>query len=136
MGKRKINPRNCAPGRNVPVFPIGVAAKLLDIHPRTLRLYEAEGLVKPAYQGSRRIYSQSDIQWITCLRSMIHEEGISIPGIKRLLKLQPCHEILDCPREVYQTCEGRVDKTVWAETNYNCNPAGCRKAASDEKCKE
>ncbi len=99
------------PGPEDPVFPIGVAARLLDVHPRTLRLYEAEGLIRPKYQGARRLFSQNDIQWINCLRSMIHEDGISIPGLKRLLAVVPCWEISDCPREVYENCLARIDRS-------------------------
>ena len=95
---------------DLPIYPIGVAAKLLDVHPRTLRIYEEEGLIEPAHHGTRRLYSLNDIKWITCLRSMIHDQGISIPGLKRLLALAPCWEVADCPAEVHEACEARVDK--------------------------
>jgi len=123
--KKTRRKRGALPDRLVPVYPIGVAAKLLDVHPRTLRLYEAEGLISPHYKGGRRIFSQSDIQWVSCLRSMIHDEGISIPGIKRLLKYEPCWKILDCPKEVYESCEAKVDRT-----EQNSCPAIC------SSCKE
>ena len=69
---------------DMPIYPIGVAAKLLSVHPRTLRIYEAEGLIQPTHHGKRRMFSENDIRWVSCLRSMIHDQGISIPGIKRL----------------------------------------------------
>ena len=69
-----------------PVYPIGVAAQILNVHPRTLRIYEDEGLIKPSRKGNRRYFSQNDVTWIGCIRRMIHEEGISIPGIKKLLR--------------------------------------------------
>jgi len=97
---------------DVPIYPIGVAARLLNVHPRTLRIYEAEGLIHPAHVGSRRMFSANDIQWITCLRSFIHDEGISIPGLKKLLGLIPCWEIADCPAEIHECCEARVDRAV------------------------
>ncbi len=103
--------RGYSPQADDPVYPIGVAARLLDVHPRTLRLYEAEGLIRPKYRGTRRLFSQNDIQWINCLRSMIHDEGISIPGLKRLLALVPCWEISDCPKEIYENCKARVDRS-------------------------
>lgn len=92
-----------------PVYPIGVAAQILNVHPRTLRIYEDEGLIKPARKGNRRYFSQNDITWIGCIRTMIHEEGISIPGIKKLLRYAPCWEITDCPREVCEPCTASVD---------------------------
>jgi len=97
---------------DTPIYPIGVAARLLNVHPRTLRIYESEGLINPAHVGSRRMFSANDIQWITCLRSFIHDEGVSIPGLKKLLDLVPCWEIADCPSEIHEYCESRVDRAV------------------------
>ena len=76
--------------KDLPVYPIGVASKLLDLHPRTLRIYEEEGLIKPERVGNRRLYSANDITWVGCLRKMIHDDGISIPGIKKLLRFATC----------------------------------------------
>ncbi len=98
--------------KDLPVYPIGVAAKLLEVHPRTLRIYEDEGLIKPSREGNRRLYSINDITWIGCLRRLIHDEGISIPGIKKLLRYATCHEIADCPEEIHCTCDAVVDKAI------------------------
>jgi MerR family transcriptional regulator/heat shock protein HspR len=95
-----------------PVYSIGVAAQLLQVHPRTLRIYEDEGLIKPARNGNRRVFSQNDVTWIGCIRKMIHDEGISIPGIKKLLRYAPCWEITDCPREVCESCTAQIDVAV------------------------
>lgn len=97
---------------NLPVYPISVAAKLLDVHPRTLRIYEDEGLIKPERKGERRLYSQNDITWVGCLRSLIHDEGISIPGIKKLLQYASCYEIANCPKEKYCTCDAVVNRAM------------------------
>ncbi len=97
---------------DTPVYPIGVAARLLNVHPRTLRIYEKEGLISPAQVGSRRMFSSNDIQWITCIRSFIHDEGISIPGLKKLLELVPCWEIANCPAETHENCEARMDRSI------------------------
>ena len=77
-----------------------------------VRIYEDEGLIKPSRKGNRRFFSQNDITWIGCIRSMIHEEGISIPGIRKLLRYAPCWEISDCPREVCESCTASVDIAV------------------------
>jgi MerR family transcriptional regulator/heat shock protein HspR len=105
-----------------PIFPISVAAKLLDVHPRTLRIYEEEDLLKPARQGNKRFFSQDDIEWVRCLRTLIHEEGISIPGIKKLLDLTPCWEIKKCSRQVREVCTSFVDRTApcWQRTRAVC----------------
>lgn len=95
-----------------PIYPIGVAAQLLDVHPRTLRIYEEEGLISPAHKGQRRMFSENDLRWIGCLRRMIHEQGISISGIKKLLTLAPCWEIAECPAEVCEECSASVDRAA------------------------
>lgn len=105
-----------------PIYPISVAAKLLGIHPRTIRLYEEEGLIRPTRRGQKRIYSHDDIAWIECLRRMIHDEGISIPGIKKLLDLQPCWELRNCPPETREQCTAYKDLSTpcWERANSAC----------------
>jgi MerR family transcriptional regulator, heat shock protein HspR len=112
------------------IYPISVAAKLLGVHPRTIRIYEEEGLIKPARQGQKRYFSNDDIDWIECLRFLIHEEGISIPGIKKLLELSPCWDIRNCPPEKRDNCSAFTDRTVpcWEKVNSACasNEQHCR----------
>ncbi|OKY76585.1 MAG: hypothetical protein BM485_05005 [Desulfobulbaceae bacterium DB1] len=110
MARKKTDIQPLRP--DLPIYPIGVAAKLLNVHPRTLRIYEAEGLIKPAHRGSRRMFSPNDIRWIECLRSMIHDQGISIPGLKKLLSLIPCWEVGNCPPDICDGCNSRVDWSV------------------------
>lgn len=97
---------------DVAIYPIGVAARLLNVHPRTLRIYEQEGLIRPTIIGKRRMFSADDIQWITCLRKFIHEEGVSIPGLKKLMDYIPCWEVAGCPPEINRHCTALVDWTV------------------------
>ncbi len=111
------------------IFPISVAAKLLDVHPRTLRIYEEEGLLRPARQGNKRYFSQDNIEWVRCLRKLIHEEGISIPGVKKLLDLIPCWELKKCSREVRLSCTAFVDRSLpcWQTAKTICarEPSRC-----------
>lgn len=120
---------------DTPVYPIGVAARLLGIHPRTLRIYETEGLVRPSHVGSRRLFSDNDIQWIKCLRSFIHNEGISIPGLKKLLTLVPCWEVAGCPPEMHESCEASVDRAV-PRTLYNVGDAAAAREAKEADVKK
>lgn len=115
-----------------PIYPISVAAKLLDVHPRTLRIYEEEGLIKPARKGNKRYYSNDDLAWIKCLRELIHDKGISIPGIKMLLDLTPCWEITKCPQDKRSKCSAFVDRTVpcWQLASTACS----RELKQCEKC--
>lgn len=112
------------------IYPISVAAKLLEVHPRTLRIYEEEGLISPCRKGQKRFFSRDDIEWIQCLRDLIHEQGISIPGIKMLLELTPCWEINHCPPEKRDACSAFVDKTTpcWEREDLACarEPGRCK----------
>jgi len=122
---------------DVPIYPIGVAARLLGVHPRTLRIYEKEGLINPKHVGSRRLFSANDIQWINCLRSFIHDEGISIPGLKKLLNLIPCWEVANCPADIHEHCEARVDMAAPKTLHKVGDAAAIREAkeADQEKRK-
>ena len=86
------------------IFTIGIAAQMLDVHPRTLRIYEEEGLIRPMRKGKWRYFTMQDIEWIECLREMIHEHGISIAAVKKLLQYTPCWNITDCPFEKRKEC--------------------------------
>ncbi len=107
---------------NDSIYPISVAAKLLSVHPRTLRIYEEEGLIKPERKGNKRYFSNDDIEWVRCLRELIHEKGISIPGIKMLLELTPCWVMKDCPAELRQQCSAYIDRSMpcWQRAQTAC----------------
>jgi MerR family transcriptional regulator, heat shock protein HspR len=94
------------------IFTIGTAAKMLEVHPRTLRLYENDGLVRPSRKGQWRYYTMDDLKWIECLRNMIHHNGISIAAIKKLLKYTPCWNIADCPFEKRKQCTAFMSNSL------------------------
>ena len=119
--------------KDMPVYSIGVAARILDVHPRTLRIYEDEGLIKPHRQGARRMFSQNDMQWIACLRSAIHEQGISIPGIRKLLRFATCYEIVECPEQVSCVCEAVVDRVIPRKPRLVGDKQAAERIAEEEK---
>ncbi len=80
------------------IYPIGVAADLLHVHPRTLRIYEQENLIKPERRNGRRYYSEEDMEYIRCIRKLIHEDGINLTGVKRLMEIAPCWKVRNCGR--------------------------------------
>ena len=113
-----------------PIFTIGMAAKILEVHQRTLRNYEESGLVKPARRGKWRYYSMRDIKWIECLREMIHEHGISINAVKKLLAYTPCWNIIDCPFEKRQRCSAFFSNTLVPSKVVRLKPVRPRKKKS------
>ena len=104
------------------VYSIGVASKILDVHPRTLRIYEAEGLISPQRSGGKRMFSKNDLVRIECLRNLIHEENLSIPGIKKLLEFTPCWKLKDCSSEKRKKCHELSGKKrrCWEFSQRTC----------------
>ena len=72
-----------------PVYVISVAATLVSAHPRTLRIYEDEGLICPARTPTNiRLYSESDIRRISWIRHLTRERGVNLAGIRILFELE------------------------------------------------
>ena len=75
------------PGR--PCFVISVAAGLVHAHPRTLRIYEDEGLLAPARTPTNiRLYSENDIRRILWIRRLTQERGVNLAGVRLLFELE------------------------------------------------
>ena len=90
---------------NEPIYPIRTAAKLLNISVHTLRMYEKENLIIPFKKSSsHRLYSDSDIERIKCIRSAINESKISINGIKTIYSMMPCWEVIECSKMDRSSC--------------------------------
>lgn len=72
-----------------PVYLISVVAKILEIHPQTLRQYERENLVCPARTNGRiRLYSQRDIDRIKLILRLTRELGVNLAGVDIILRLK------------------------------------------------
>ena len=71
---------------NEPILTISVGAKLLGLHPRTLMLYEKEGLTAPHRTNTkRRLYSVDDLDHLQFITFLTRETGINIRGVKTIL---------------------------------------------------
>jgi MerR family transcriptional regulator/heat shock protein HspR len=72
-----------------PVYLISVVAKVLEIHPQTLRQYEREGLIVPSRtEGKMRLYSQMDIDRIKLILRLTRELGVNLAGVDVVLQLK------------------------------------------------
>ena len=72
-----------------PVYVISVAAASSRVHPRTLRIYEDEGLVCPARTPTNiRLYSEKDIRRILWIRHLTQDRGVNLAGIRILFELE------------------------------------------------
>ena len=71
------------------VFMISVAAELAEMHPQTLRMYEARGLIEPQRSPKgTRLYSQSDVERLRRIQEMTNELGLNLAGVERVLELE------------------------------------------------
>lgn len=89
-----------------PVYVISVAARLLAVHPQTLRNYERAGFLQPTRtEGKRRLYSAEDIERLRHLIGTVEQFGLNLAGLKVFLILQ--HEL----RQLYAALDGPLTDT-------------------------
>ena len=71
------------------VFMISVAAELAEMHPQTLRMYEARGLITPKRSPKNtRLYSQEDVERLRRIQRMTAEEGLNLAGVETVLEME------------------------------------------------
>ncbi|MFV0947296.1 heat shock transcriptional regulator HspR [Campylobacter jejuni] len=95
-----------------PVYLISVVAKVLSIHPQTLRQYEREGLIEPSRtDGKIRLYSQRDIDRIKLILRLTRDMGINLAGVDVILKLKnQLHEFENLIDELRLELSKKQDK--------------------------
>ena len=72
-----------------PRYMISVAAELAGLHPQTLRMYEARGLVRPARTpGGTRLYSELDVERLRLVQRLTTELGLNLAGVEHVLRLE------------------------------------------------
>jgi MerR family transcriptional regulator/heat shock protein HspR len=72
-----------------PRYMISVAADLVGMHPQTLRIYEAKGLVRPnRTAGNTRLYSESDLDRLRLVQRLTTELGLNLAGVEHVLRLE------------------------------------------------
>ena len=68
---------------------ISVAAELAEMHPQTLRMYEARGLIQPKRSPKNtRLYSQEDVERLRRIQAMTAEQGLNLAGVETVLELE------------------------------------------------
>ena len=70
------------------LYFISMAARLLDMHPQTLRKYERLGLVRPTRTvGSMRVYTHDELDRLRLIKYLVDEAGVHLAGVQRLLEI-------------------------------------------------
>ena len=72
-----------------PRYMISIAAELVGMHPQTLRIYEAKGLVQPKRTpGNTRLYSEADLDRLRLIQRLTGELGLNLAGVETVLRLE------------------------------------------------
>lgn len=89
------------------LYFISMAARLLDMHPQTLRKYERLGLVRPTRTvGSMRVYSSEELDRLKLIKYLVEEAGVNLAGVQRLLGIAEAVQRL---RPLMQDATARPD---------------------------
>jgi len=100
-----------------PVYLISIVAKILEIHPQTLRQYERENLVTPSRSDGRiRLYSQRDIDRIKLILRLTRDLGVNLAGVDIILRLK---ENVD---EMEQEMAGLRHEVAKAKNAHSVSP--------------
>jgi len=99
------------------VFMISVAAELADMHPQTLRIYEAKGLITPKRSPKNtRLYSQRDVERLRRIQQMTSDEGLNLAGVETVLEMEARVEAmraeLDRARVRARELEQQLDQEI------------------------
>ena len=100
------------------VFSISSIAKMLSVHPQTLRFYERAGFVQPVRtRGETRLYSRQDIAQLRLILHLTRDLGVNLAGVEIILRMQRQLEDMQCEidhlrqmlsERVQQHCADRV----------------------------
>lgn len=113
------------------VISIGTAARLLNLSVSALRKYEKEGLlVYHRTPTGRRLLCRADVNRVRMIQHLVGDLGLNMEGIRRLLALLPCWELMPCTTEDRRNCIAMRDPVhpCWATRKTECARKGlnCR----------
>jgi MerR family transcriptional regulator/heat shock protein HspR len=75
--------------KKIKTYTISVVAKLYEVHPQTLRLYEREGLMKPSRSdGNTRLFTDEDLERLEVILSLTRDLGVNLAGVEIILNMR------------------------------------------------
>ena len=104
------------------LYFISMAARLLNMHPQTLRKYERLGLVRPTRTiGSMRVYTDDELERLRLIKHLVDEAGVNLAGVQRLVEIAEAVQRL---RPLIK--EGRADsrRRIASEVQHIAEMAG------------
>lgn len=106
--------------QNRPVYPIGIVAEMLNVHPETIRSWERGGVCQPPQRrGGKRFYSEDDVIRLRFIKRMT-EEGLNLTAIRHYLQIYPCWNMDDCPGCMHRAEAIGCGKPCWKEEGTYC----------------
>ncbi len=107
---------------NQPVYMIGIAARLCNVHPQTLRQYERLGLVIPARVGAKnRLYSERDIHRVRRIQRLTQGLGVNLAGVEIILRL--LDEMEESRKDFERQFESYIEDAEKRIAHMMSNPA-------------
>ncbi|HEU5422346.1 MAG TPA: MerR family transcriptional regulator [Nitrolancea sp.] len=99
---------------NEPLYVISVAARLLELHPQTLRKYEREGFVSPSRTaGNLRLYSSEDLERLRQVKYLVEEVGVNLAGVQLAMDLTArLKRLRQQTAQLSRRNDGRLDPLV------------------------
>ena len=98
------------------VFMISVAAELAEMHPQTLRMYEARGLIEPKRSPKgTRLYSHADVDRLRRIQEMTAELGMNLAGVERVFELEGQIERMTQRMEALERRAEQIEAELTAE---------------------
>jgi len=98
------------------VFMISIAAELAGMHPQTLRVYEARGLITPGRSPKKtRLYSRQDVELLKRIQGLTSELGLNLAGVERVLELEQMMEAMRAQLEKLRSEAESMQKRMLAE---------------------
>jgi MerR family transcriptional regulator/heat shock protein HspR len=100
-------------------FVISVAARLLNVHPQTLRYYERAGLIQPSRsRGNIRLYSTRDIERAQQIKRLVEDLGVNLAGVEVILRLTEKLREQELENEALRTELARRRQVAGAESRH------------------
>ncbi len=96
------------------VFMISVAAELAHMHPQTLRIYEARGLIQPKRSPKNtRLYSQSDVELLRRIQRLTSKQGLNLAGVEMVLAMERRVEKMRTELEAMRRRARELERKAW-----------------------
>ncbi len=93
---------------------ISIAAELAEMHPQTLRMYEARGLISPKRSPKNtRLYSQSDVERLRRIQRMTSEEGLNLAGVETVLAMEERVDRMRTELTRMRRRAAELEKQIW-----------------------